>query len=95
VLADTTPPVVAIFNPKTGTRVSGTGGISATASDNSGTSGLKQVLTINGRQVASATGGSLSYNWNTRKVATGTHTLSVTATDAAGNRTTTSVSVTR
>lgn len=95
VTPDTTPPVVTIRNPLAGARVSGTVSISASASDNSGPAGITQVLQIDGRQVASTTGSTLSYSWNTRKVAAGSHTISVTATDAAGNRTTTAVSVTR
>ena len=36
-----------------------------------------------------------SYNWNTRKAASGTHTIKATAWDAAGNSASTSISVTK
>lgn len=96
VVADTTPPAVTINNPVNGSVVaSGTLLIATNATDNLGAASLLQTLLIDGRQVASATGGKLSYNWNTRKLAAGSHTISVTASDAAGNRSISSVSVTR
>jgi thermitase len=85
VVADTTPPSVAISNPGNGARVSGTVTVNVTGSDNSGASALRQSLYINGKSVASATGGSLSYRWNTRKYASGSYTIEARATDAAGN----------
>ena len=95
-VADTTPPAVTINNPVNGSVIaSGTVLIATNATDNLGAASLSQTLFIDGKQVAAATGGKLSYNWNTRKVAAGSHTISVTASDAAGNRTSSSVSVTR
>jgi hypothetical protein len=59
-------------------------------------SGLSLALFINGSRVATATGSSsLSYTWNTRKIAAGTYTLRVDARDAAGNVASQSVTVTR
>lgn len=84
VVADTTPPVVSIDKP-TGGPVSGTVAVKVTATDNAGAAGLRQTLSINGKVVASATGGSLSYSWNTRKFAKGSYTITATALDAAGN----------
>jgi hypothetical protein len=95
VVADTTPPVVAIQSPANGAKVSGNVSISTAASDNNGTATLKQTLFLNGAQVASGTGGTLSYSWNTRKAASGTYTIQAVAQDAAGNKTTTSIQVTR
>jgi hypothetical protein len=95
VVADTTPPSLTIRNPSDGSRVGTKVTITAAASDDSGTAGLKQVLLIDGRQVATATGGTLSYTWNTRKLSAGTHTVQVTATNAAGNRATQSVRVSK
>ncbi len=96
VVADTTPPAVALANPASGSRVSGSVKVSASASDNSGVSGLSLALFINGSRVATATGSSsLSYTWNTRKIAAGTYTLRVDARDAAGNVASQSVTVTR
>jgi hypothetical protein len=42
---------------------------------------------------ATGNGGALGYSWNTKKGASGAHTITVTARDAAGNTTTSSVSV--
>lgn len=95
VVADTTPPVVTIKNPINGSKVSGNVSISATASDNSGATGIQQSLYINGTLKASATGGSISYNWNTRKIASGSYTIMAVATDAAGNKTSQSVLVSK
>ena len=69
--------------------------ITGTASDNLGTSGITQTLAIDGKVVATATGGSLSTNWNTRKVATGNHILTLTAKDAAGNSASNSITVSK
>lgn len=95
VAADTTPPVVAIINPVNGSKVSGNVQIKVAASDNSGAAALKQSLYINGQLITSATGGSLSYTWNTRKASAGSYTIQATATDAAGNKSSMSVQVSR
>ena len=95
VAADSTPPVVAITNPGNGSQVSGNLTVSASASDNAGAAGIKQSLYIDGVLVASGTGASLSYTWNTRKANAGAHTVQVVAQDAAGNKTTTSVQVSK
>lgn len=81
--ADTTPPTAAIKNPGANSKVSGSVSVSASATDN--VSVAKVALFIDGSQVATANGSSVSYNWNTRKAAAGNHTLKVDATDAAGN----------
>ncbi len=95
VATDTTPPVVAVVNPGNGQRVSGKVLVSTSASDNAGASGIKQTLYINGKSVASGSGSSLSYNWNTRKVSSGSHTIQAVAQDAAGNTTTAAVQVSK
>jgi len=91
---DTTPPAVKISNPVGGS-VSGTVSVSVNASDNAGASGISTVLKIDGVTYAQGTGGTLGYSWNTRKVSSGQHVLSVVARDAAGNTSTTSVTVTK
>ena len=93
VVADTTPPSVAIVNPGNGSKVSGIVSVSTSGSDNAGSVGLQQKLYIDGKLVASGTGGSLSYKWNTRKSASGIHTLQAVAQDASGNATTSSIQV--
>jgi subtilisin family serine protease len=91
-VSDTTPPVLTITNPANGATVSGNVSVKSTASDNSGSAGISQKLFIDGVQRASAQGSSLSYNWNTRKLS-GPHTVVVTASDAAGNSTSATVTV--
>jgi subtilisin family serine protease len=93
VAPDTTAPSVTIKNPVNGSQVSGTVSISVSASDNVGVTQL--VVYVDGAQKASATSGSLSYSWNTRKVAAGSHTIMAIAKDAAGNSSSTSISVTK
>jgi hypothetical protein len=95
VVVDSTAPVVTVTNPADGSRVSGVVGIRVSASDNAGTAGLKQTLLINGKTVATATGGSLSYSWNTRKVAAGSYRIEAVARDATGNSATRAVNVNR
>jgi thermitase len=96
VVADTIAPTVAFTTPGNGATVpAGTVTVAAQAGDNAGTAGLTQTLVINGKTVSTASGASLSYKWNTRKLAKGSHTLAVTATDSAGNRTTQTIQVLR
>jgi hypothetical protein len=96
VVADTTPPSVAIANPANGSRVSGTVSVTVSGNDNSGVAGLRLELYVGGQRVASSTGtSSLKFNWNTRKLSAGTYTLQSRAVDAAGNVSTSSVTVTR
>ncbi len=84
---DTTPPSVSLTSPTASTTVNkkGTLSIASTASDNMGASGLKQALYIDNKLMTTVTGGSLSYSWNLNKVSAGAHTITVVATDAAGN----------
>jgi subtilisin family serine protease len=93
VVADTTPPVVSINNPVAGA-VSGNVAVNVSASDNSGAAGISQFLYIDGKLSAKGSGGTLSYNWNSRKATTGTHTIKAVSNDAAGNSATASVTVT-
>jgi thermitase len=93
VASDTVAPTVVISNPTTGT-VSGNVTVALNASDNSGAAGISTEVRIDGVLKAQGTGGSLSFNWNTRKIAAGNHTIAATARDAAGNLTTTSTVVT-
>jgi hypothetical protein len=97
VTSDTTPPTTSISNPTGGATVpASTIKVQASASDNAGVSGIQMTLSINGRQVASSSGtGKIDYGWNTRRLKSGTYTLTVTAQDAAGNRSSHSISVTR
>jgi len=93
VVADSTPPLVSIINLTDGDTVSGTVGILVNASDDTSVIGLS--LFIDGSlECSSVDTSSLSCNWNTRKASDGSHTIKATATDAAGNSSATSISVT-
>lgn len=92
---DTTPPVVSIGSPANGASVSGNVTVNVTASDNAGAAGLKLALFINGSQAASGSGGSLSFRWNTTKLAAGSYTLEARATDANGNQSSSLITVRR
>jgi subtilisin family serine protease len=93
VVADTTAPVVRINNPVSGA-VSGNVSVNVSATDDSGAAGITQSLYIDGKVSAKGSGGTLSFNWNTRKVAAGSHTIQAISKDAAGNTGTATVSVT-
>lgn len=90
---DTTAPVATIDNPAAGSRVSGNLAISASATDDVGVTSLR--LYIDNQLVDSAGGNSLTYRWNTRKIANGNHTITLEAEDAAGNKGSRSIQVTK
>jgi hypothetical protein len=82
--SDTTPPTTSVTAPANGSTVSGTVSITATASDNVGVTQMQ--LLIDGSVVASNTNAtSLSFSWDTTRVANGSHTIVSKAMDAAGN----------
>ena len=91
-VADTTPPTVNISNPLQGMKIGlSSQKISANASDNIGVISLN--IFIDGKLVIAGTTSSLSYNWNTKRVTAGSHTISSQAVDAAGNIGSMSISV--
>ena len=92
-VTDTTPPTVTISSPANGATVGTKVTIKATATDNVGVSSL--TVSVDGKVVASTNTGSVSYSWNTRKVPSGSHTISAVARDGAGNQTTASIVVTK
>lgn len=92
---DTTAPLVSISNPVNGGKVSGNITITANASDNSGAAGITISIYVDGSLKAKGTGSTLSYNWNTRKVSAGLHTIQVIAQDAAGNQASSSIQVSK
>jgi thermitase len=91
---DTIAPVATIASPVAGV-ISGNVSIQAFASDNNGPAGISLTILVDGALKAKGTGGSLAYNWNTRKESKGSHKIDVVAKDAAGNSSTTSVLVTK
>jgi len=91
---DSTAPTLSSFNLTSGMTVSPTRQtVSVSATDNQGVS--KIALVIDGKEVAVSYGSSLSYSWNTRKLAKGAHTVTVRITDNAGNVTSKTVTVYR
>lgn len=91
---DSTAPTISKLNVTDNMRVSrNRQSIKISATDNQ--SVAKISLSIDGKEVAVAYGGSLSYNWNTSSVASGSHQISVRVTDNSGNVTTKTVSVWR
>lgn len=87
VAGDTTPPVVAITAPTTGTVVSGTVSVTASASDDSSVAGVQ--FELDGAALGSeATSAPYRIDWNTSSAANGVHSLTAIARDSAGNTTT-------
>ncbi len=85
--ADTTPPSVSISAPAAGASVSGVVSVSATATDDVGVSGVQ--FKLDGANLGSEdTSNPYSLNWDSRTTSNGSHTLTATARDAAGNTTT-------
>lgn len=80
---DTTSPSVRIASPLNGSILERKAAISAGASDDVGV--VRMELAIDGKVMATSSGSSLSYSWNTVKAAPGSHTIRVQAYDAAGN----------
>jgi chitinase len=90
---DTTPPATSIMAPASGSTVSGTLTVNASASDNVGVSRVE--LRLDGAVISTDTAAPYSFAWNTATASNGGHTLSTRAFDAAGNSATSAgVSVT-
>ena len=90
-VADSIPPIVDIKNPADGSTVSRTVAITVDGWDNVNVASVR--LFIDGRLKSSASAASLDYSWNTRKVASGSHTILAEAVDTSGNSATTSIQV--
>jgi glucose/arabinose dehydrogenase len=90
---DTAPPAVQVTAPPAGT-VTGTVSVTASASDNVGVAGVQ--FQLDGAALGSEdTSAPYSVSWDTTTAASGPHTLTAVARDAAGNRSTsTAVTVT-
>jgi hypothetical protein len=84
---DGTAPSVSVTGPTSGSSVSGTVTLTATASDNVGVAGVQ--FKVDGVNVGSEDLTSpYTSSWNTTSVTSGSHSLTAVARDAAGNRTT-------
>ncbi len=80
---DTSAPTTSIVDPLSGANVSGTQPILVTASDNVGVA--DGAIMIDGAIVASFSGKSATYNWNTAMAGAGSHRLQSKVQDAVGN----------
>src|SRR5207302_517979 len=72
-----------INSPVANSTVSGTVTVTALASDNIGVTNV--LFYVDGILIATKTAAPWSFSWNSAQAATGPHTLSVVAYDAAGN----------
>jgi hypothetical protein len=83
---DTTPPTVSVISPAVGANISGIVTLSATATDNVGVTGIQFMLDgINLGGVVNGAGPSFALSWDSKTAGNGSHLLSATALDAAGN----------
>ena len=80
---DTAPPTVSFASPGSGATLSGKTTVQAGASDDTGVASVS--LAIDGTVVLTDTSAPWTFSVDTTKLANGTHTLALTATDAAGN----------
>jgi thermitase len=85
---------VNFINPSNGAFLTGPTTITTVASDTLTSASIAQKLYIDGALKASAKNRSLSYQWNANRIASGVHTILVTATDNAGNSATKQVQIT-
>ncbi|WP_158867385.1 galactose oxidase-like domain-containing protein [Leifsonia sp. AG29] len=86
---DTVPPSVSMTAPASGSTVSGTVSVSATATDNVGVASVQFLL--DGAPLAAAvTSAPYTISWDTTSVANGSHALSAIASDGSGNQATAS-----
>ncbi len=88
---DTTPPIVTISAPAEGSAITKNVKIRVTATDNVGV--VKIEVHIDGTLFGVSNSSTATFNWNTRAVAAGWHTITAKAYDAAGNVGTAAVSV--
>ena len=88
---DTTPPVVTITSPVNGSTVSGTVTIGANATDDVAVASI--MLSLDGSVVATTNASSVSYRWNTKRAARGSHTITAVAKDTSGNQASATIKV--
>ena len=83
IVVDTTPPAATITNPLNGTTVTGVVNITVSATDNVAVAQVS--IYVDG--VLKCTDATAPYtcSWNTKKVSPGSHTITATAWDKAGN----------
>jgi len=82
---DTENPTVSIASPTSGSHVSGNVSILANASDNVGVTRVDFFLDSGTTPIGSATSAPYTITWDSETTSPGSHSLSATARDAAGN----------
>ena len=90
-IRDTTPPVVSFTSPGSAATVSRTISVAVSATDNRGVTAVN--LSVDGTVIGTDNAGPYSFQWNTIGWADGSHTLTATALDAAGNSATATIPV--
>lgn len=93
---DTTSPSVTITSPTNGTKVKGNGSvtISVSATDASGIGSI--VIKTDATTAKTCTNvATCSYTWSGKSISAGSHTISATATDKAGNSATATVTISK
>lgn len=88
---DASAPSISILSPANTAIVSGIISVQVSASDNVGVTSV--ALAVDGISVTSNNTAPFTTTWNSATVANGIHNITVTARDAAGNRTSSSVQV--
>lgn len=88
---DRKAPSVSILSPANGSTIYGTINIQVNASDNVGVSSV--TLYVDGKLAVTNSTAPFSISWNSASVPNGSHTIMVTAKDAAGNTTSSSVQI--
>ena len=91
IVEDTTPPDVSIMSPSDSDIVNGKVRISVSASDSSGIDLVR--IYVDGTLKKTLSDAPYSYTWNTKRVSTGSHSISAQASDTMGNSNEDSISV--
>jgi len=91
IVDDTTPPDVSIMSPSDSDIVNGRVRISVSASDSSGIDIVR--IYVDGTLKKTLSDAPYSYTWNTKRVSTGTHSITAQASDTMGNNNQDSISV--
>jgi thermitase len=89
--ADTVPPAVGFTSPAAGAALSGLVNIQVSAGDNVGVTTVS--LSVDGLSVGTDTASPYAFQWDTTLAPDGAHNLTATATDAAGNSSSASITV--
>jgi thermitase len=80
---DTVPPTIGFVYPYNGMNVSGAFTVQVSASDNTGVSAVN--LSVDGILIGSTAISPYTFDWDSRFVANGSHSISARATDLSGN----------